>query len=315
MQNDLNLKPRIHSVPNPTFLPLREINPSGWIETFLKTQASGLTGHPSVHGYPFGQKFWGSPNDDTGPYAAWWPYEQTAYWLDGALKCGYLCGDETVYNMALEEIETAIDNAAPDGLIDPESMREKDRWPHAVFFRAVIAQYEITGDARYLNALIRHYISTPHPMGWDRDVTGVETLVYLYQQTNDSSFLEQAEDLYQRFNTKFQNHDCSLETMNSGKKITLHGVSFNEIAKLAAILYSATAKEEYRQAVINGYAKVDRDQLIADGMHSCSEDLRGRDPLDSHETCDITDHTWALGYLLQMTRDGKYADRIEKIIE
>jgi len=246
-------------MPNPNFLPLREIRPSGWIETFLKTQAAGLTGHPSIHGYPFGQKFWGSPNDDTGPYAAWWPY--------------------------------------------------------AVFLRAVIAQYEITGDARYLNALVQHYQSTPHPMDWDRDVTGVEALVYLYQQTNDSAFLERAKDLYNRFNTKFPKHDCSLETLNSGKKITLHGVSFNEIADLAAILYSATAKEEYRQAVINEYAKVDRDQLLADGMHSCSEDLRGRDPLDSHETCDITDHTWALTYLLQMTRDGKYADRIEKIIE
>jgi hypothetical protein len=66
--------------------------------------------------------------------------------------------------------------------------------------------------------------------------------------------------------------------------------------------------------VVNGYNKVDRDQLLADGLHSCTEDLRGRDPLDSHETCDITDHTWALGYLLQITRAAKYADRIEKII-
>jgi hypothetical protein len=193
-------------------------------------------------------------------------------------------------------------------------MREKDRWPHAVFFRAVIAQYEITGDESYLDALVRHYRSTPHPMGWERDVTGVEALVYLYQQTNDAFFLEQAEDLYRRFNEKFPTHDCSLETLSSSKKITVHGVTFNEIAKLAAILYSATGKEEYRQAVVNAYHKVDRDQLLADGLHSCTEDLRGRDPLDSHETCDITDHTWALGYLLQITRDVKYADRIEKII-
>ena len=33
-----------------------------------------------------------------------------------------------------------------------------------------------------------------------------------------------------------------------------------------------------------------------------------------HETCDITDHTWALAYLLQATGDAHYADRIEQVI-
>ena len=33
-----------------------------------------------------------------------------------------------------------------------------------------------------------------------------------------------------------------------------------------------------------------------------------------HETCDITDHTWALAYLLQATGDARYADRIEQVI-
>ena len=46
---------------HPNFLPLREVRSSGWIENFLKTQASRLTGYPSIHGYPFGQKFWELP--------------------------------------------------------------------------------------------------------------------------------------------------------------------------------------------------------------------------------------------------------------
>ena len=294
------------------FFPLRDMRPAGWIDTFLKTQAAGLTGYPSVHGYPYDQKFWSLPN--TISYDSWWPYEQTAYWLDGALKCGYLCGDDALYQLALEEIDAALENAAPDGLIGPEMMRAKDRWPHAAFFRAVLAQYEITGDSRYLNVLAKHYQSTPHPMGWDRDVSGVEILVYLYQKTDDPVFLHRAEDLYARFNEKFPEHDCSLQLLRSDKMVTEHGVTYNELAKLAANLFSVTGRLEYREAVLNGYAKVDRDQLLADGMHSCTEHLRGRDALDSHETCNITDHTWALGYLLQITRDVKYADRIEKII-
>jgi hypothetical protein len=102
--------------------------------------------------------------------------------------------------------------------------------------------------------------------------------------------------------------------LQSDKPATEHGVTFNEIAKLAAILYSATGKAEYLEAACNGYAKLERNQLLADGMHSCTEQLRGRDPLDSHETCDISDYSWALGYLLQATGEAQYADRIEQVI-
>src|SRR5690242_13779736 len=87
-------------------MPLREIRPSGWLQDFLDRQSKGLTGNVAVSGYPFGQKFWGTKEDDTkAAYAAWWPYEQTAYWIDGALKCGYLSGDSDLYHQALEEVD------------------------------------------------------------------------------------------------------------------------------------------------------------------------------------------------------------------
>ena len=269
----------------------------------------------AVSGYPYGYKFWGSKDDNTkGSYSAWWPFEQTAYWIDGALKCGYLAGDTALYQQALEEVDFAVEHADPDGFIGPDILREKDRWPHAVFFRAVLAQYEITGDRHYLEALIRHYRSTPHPMGWDRDVTGVEILLYLYQESGEADLLEMAEDLYRRFNERWPQHDASLQSLLSDKPQTEHGVTFNEEAKLAAMLYSATGKEEYLSAVMHGYEKLARNARLADGLHSCSEHICGRDARDMHETCDITDHTWALSYLLQATGGVRYADEIEQII-
>ena len=296
-------------------VPLRGIRPSGWLLDFLDRQAKGLTGNAAVSGYPYGYKFWGAKDDDTqGSYAAWWPYEQTAYWIDGALKCGYLCGDDALYQQALEEVDFAVDHADEDGFIGPDSLREKDRWPHAVFFRAVLAQYEITQDPHYIEAMIRHYRSMPHPMGWDRDVTGVEILLHLYQESGESDLLEMAEALYQRFNEQWPEHDCAVNTLLFEKKQTEHGVTFNEEAKLAAMLYSATGKTEYLQAAVHGYAKLDQKALLADGLHSCSEHIQGKDARDMHETCDITDHTWALAYLLQATGDARYADRIEQVI-
>jgi uncharacterized protein len=295
--------------------PLRGIRPAGWLQDFLERQSKGLTGHVAVSGYPYGYKFWGSKDDQTkGSYAAWWPFEQTAYWIDGALKCGYLAGDADLYHQALEEVDFAVEHADPDGFIGPDILRDKDRWPHAVFFRAVLAQYEISGDRRYLDALISHYRSTPHPMGWDRDVTGVEILLYLYQESGQADLLQLAESLYQQFNEKWPEHDASLKTLLSDKPQSEHGVTFNEEAKLAAMLYSATGKEEYLRAVVHGYEKLARNARLADGLHSCSEHINGKDARDMHETCDITDHTWALAYLLQATGDAHYADQIEQVI-
>lgn len=294
---------------------LREIKPTGWLHEYLTRQCNGLTGHIEASGYPFGQKYWGGKDRDAkGSYAPWWPYEQTGYWLDGALKCAYLAGDPSLYARAREEIDDALSLAGPDGFIGPDSLREQDRWPHAVFFRAVLAQYEITGDRRYVDALVRHYQSLPHPMESVRDVTGVEILVALFAETGNPLLLEQAESLFQQFNQKFPEHDTSIEGLTSDKVSTEHGVTFNEIAKLGAILYLADGRQDFLDAAQLGYAKLDRDQLLSDGLHSCSEHLRGRDPLDSHETCDITDHTWSLGYLLEATGNVKYADRIEEVM-
>jgi len=296
-------------------LNLREIRPAGWIREYLERQCDGLTGHVEVSGYPFGMKFWGSADSDQdGAHAAWWPFEQTGYWIDGALKAGYLAGREDVYRRALEEVDYAVDHAAPDGFIGPQSTRAKDRWAHAVFFRAVLAQYEISGDPRYLTALARHYRGTPHPMNWDRDVTGVEILTALFGHTGSPDLLDAAEDLYARFNRLLPEHDCSLQTLASDQKSSEHGVTFNEIGKLGALLYSATGKAGYLSAAVNGYAKLERDQMLSDGMHSCSEHLRGRAALDSHETCDISDYTWSLGALLMATGDARYADRIERVM-
>jgi hypothetical protein len=296
-------------------VPLRAVRAAGWLQDFLERQASGLTGNVAVSGYPYGYPFWGTQADNTkGSFAAWWPYEQTAYWIDGALKCGYLAGEAQLYRQALEPIDAALAQAAPDGFIGPGSLRAQNRWPHTVFFRAVLAQYEITGDARYRDALIRHYHALPHPMGWHRDVTAVEILLDLYADSGQAGLLALAESLYSQFNAQWPEHDCALNTLLSDRPPTEHGVTFNEEAKLAAMLYSATGREDYLRAAVHGYAKLDRQALLADGLHSCSEHIRGRTERDMHETCDLTDHTWALAALLQATGDARYADRIERVI-
>ena len=307
--------------PYSRYLPvtLSQIRPTGWIMEFMKRQCAGITGHPQASGYPFDRAFWGNPTqspDVPDASMVWWPYEQTAYRLDGALKAGFLAGDEAVYRMAMAEIDQAIDHTAPDSFIGPDMFRTRDRWPYTVFFRAVLSQYAISGDRRYLDALVRHYRSTPHPMNFGRDVCGAEILLALYGETGQNDLLEMAQDLYARFNRQSTglDYDFSLAGMRSDRPIATHGVTFNEIAKLGALFYAATGEKDSLDATLHAYAKLERDHLLADGLHSGAEGMSGHDPLESHESCNITDYTWSLGYLLQITGGAHFGDQIEQVI-
>ncbi|GAB3423588.1 glycoside hydrolase family 127 protein [Flindersiella endophytica] len=299
-------------------MPLSAVRPQGWLLEFLRRQCAGITGHPEASGYPLDHTFWDDPSrppDLADPAMAWWPYEQTAYWVDGALKAGYLAGDQAVHRMALEQIEGALATAAPDGFIGPEMFRGQHRWAYVVFFRAVLAQYAISGDRRLLDGLVAHYRSTPHPMNFGRDVSGVEILLALYAETGEADLLEQATNLYARFNQAPSHHDdVSLAGMRSDRPVAMHGVTFNELAKLGALMYAATGDRDFLSATLHAYAKVENDHLLADGLHSGAEAMSGNGPLESHETCTITDYTWSLGHLLQITGDARHADQLERVI-
>mgnify|MGYP001104458829 CR=1 FL=1 len=70
-------------------VPLSHVRPSGWILEFLKRQCTGITGNLQASGFPLDHTFWGSPNQSPevlDPDMFWWPYEQTAYRIDGALR-------------------------------------------------------------------------------------------------------------------------------------------------------------------------------------------------------------------------------------
>jgi DUF1680 family protein len=143
-------------------------------------------------------------------------------------------------------------------------------------------------------------------------VCNVEALLWTYEKTGKKWLLEMAEKAYVGYDRKQPDKDASMTMLLSNKRATEHGVTFCETSKLGAILYQYTGKKKYLEASVHGFKKVDRDQMLVDGVPSASELLRGKDWLDSTEMCDMIDYTWAIGYLFMATGNADYADKIER---
>jgi len=327
-------------------LDFSQIKAKGWVKRYLDTQAEGLTGEIGNVGAPFSNPTWevsdaeatglpqflGGMNSDND---AWVPFEQNGYWIDGAIRAGHLAQNEKLLTLGRSKIYPAIEHAQPNGFIGPAYLDGGLTWPHAVYFRALMAEYTATGNKKILDALEKHFARRPITDAYKhkdlriisvRQAAEIESVLWLYGQTGKEEYLQMSEDSYEVFNSIYcddsqadansEMRDVSLPGMLANRKVQRnHGVTYCEICKLAAVLHKYTGKEIYKTAAVNAFDKVYRDQMLIDGVFSSTEYLNGNeDSWAMHETCVVADMTWALGYLYMITGDKKYGDWIENAV-
>ena len=306
-------------------LGLSEIKPEGWLKQYLKNQKNGLTGQMENAGYPFNGSYWTNFVEQEY-YNSWGPYEQTGYWIDGALRCGYLLDDKELIEKAKRNLDYVIKHPDTDGFLGPRSLKNPNMmslWPHVVFFRALIAEYRTTSDRVILDKLLNHYKSREINVRSLREICNLEILLFLFEETDDPEILEIAKKKYAEFEELYYKnslvkeedlcyYDVTEEHLFSKKKSKMHGVSYNEIGKIPGILYMYTGDKELLKISKQFFRKIDMQHMLVNGVCSSSEMLNTTNSLDTCETCDTADYTWSLGYLLMATGDAKYADKIEK---
>lgn len=324
----------------------KEIKARGWIAEFLQTQADGLTGEMGNIGEPFCLETWEAPEKERNAEEvflgginslddSWVPFEQNGYWIDGAIRAGRLIDNQKLIDLATKKMYPSVVHALKAGYFGPSYLKDGLRWPFAVYFRALIAEYTASGNKDILEALKKHFLRAPMTESYKRkdlriisvrNCADIETALWLYGQTGDERFLKMSENSYAVFNEIFSDDSCADENsemldvtvkgMLKNRKVQRnHGVTYCEVCKLAAILYYYTGKELYKTAAIRAFDKLYRDQMLIDGVCSSTEYLNGNgDSHAMHETCDISDMTWALGYLYMITGDAKYGDWVENAI-
>jgi hypothetical protein len=325
-------------------LPPGAIKAEGWMKVHMEGQARLSSALPEI-AYPFfSGSFWEGEENS----AAWYTWEQRAYWIDGATRLALLLGDEKLLAKARASLDYTLNHPSKNGYLGPKFLEfgvdngGGNRWPNNVLNRGymALADAQPTPDnvdpTQIVAALQKHYLSD-NPLTYlngGRNITNLEVILWCYERSGDKKLLDlaqntwdqyvkDAEDEYQAAEKapvsgapgrrRFSMHtDLAPSRVFANTPVQSHGVSYAEISKLPAILYLYTGKEDYRKFAVAAQKRVFDHHMLIDGIPSSSEGYAGTTALDEHETCDITDHAWAWTYILQATGNGQYGDAVER---
>jgi uncharacterized protein len=312
-------------------LPPGAIEPEGWLRGWLQKQADQLGSNLPEVSWPFTADYWkGEETVDgvTGPVTdAWWPWEQKAYWLDGTTRLAIVLKDEKLMALVRQSLDFTLSHQRDDGYLGPENFRNPQgdfhRWPQNVLFRGMAALADarsIPGPQETANvaeALRRHFLGDTADYGSPtRNVTNIEGMIWCYGRTGDEHLLQKAEEAwlqYQKAVASDDGHgDLGALRVFAATPIDAHGCTYAETMKLPAILYMATGKREYLDFAQAAERRIFDHHMLVDGIPSTTEWYRTVTSLDSHETCDISDHMWSWGYMLMATGNTVWADRVER---
>lgn len=291
---------------------IKYVKAEGWLNAFLERQRTGLTGHPEALSYPFNSCLWAGEilrnNEKYG--SDWWRYEQTAYFTDGLLSLGYLLRDRTMIEKAVDGIRYTFAHASTTGVLGDKAI--KSMWPMCVYFRVLKTYYDYTQYPEIEAALERHYLNfSIHDLENERNIVSIEGMLWCYQHSGNSELLRRAEIAYNRGNFG----DLTPMSIENGKSLSMHGVTCMEELKLPMLLYACTGEHYYLDLARRAEEKLVRDNMLPDGVPVSAEYLIGnKNVINSHETCDIIDYTWTLGYFLATTGEAVWADKIERAV-
>ncbi len=298
------------------------IRSEGWLRGYMEKQASQLGSQLPQVSWPFTAAYWAGEESAE----SWWPWEQKAYWIDGATRLAVVLQDEHLMAQVRASIDYTLSHSAADGYLGPKNFEDPKgdfhRWPQNVLFRGLAALGDanpVPGGADSVDsadAMRKHYLGDKASYGTPiRNVTNIEAMLWCHRRTGDPGLLKLAENAWKEYMTVAADPDhgdlLALRVFAT-TPINSHGCTYAETMKLPAILYLNTGKNDYLKFAQAAERRIFDHHMLIDGIPSTSEWYRTRTSLDSHETCDISDHTWSWGYMLMATGDSIWADRIER---
>ncbi|MHB1035724.1 MAG: beta-L-arabinofuranosidase domain-containing protein [Pirellulales bacterium] len=302
-------------------LPPGAVEPAGWLRDWAVAAREGITGHLDEDHAVFRDAWKGTqvaaPNaerDGTG-----WPLEQCAYWLDGALRLGFVLHDDALIQKIRTRLDPIVDgvNKADFGTtfiywkpgFKPEGFNS---WAHSQMGRALVALYQGTGERRVLDALTKVYADYPAKMGGVgfHGVSGlcnVDAMLETYAASGDRRIL-----------------DCVLEAVaqpeaakdfqawREGRLAPGHMVILYENVRLPALAYPWSSNRRQLEATLGALKWVDDRDMLPYGVAAGEEYASGIGAFRKTETCDVTAMLLTTSWMYRILGNGDWGDRMER---
>lgn len=316
-------------------LPLGAIRPEGWLRQQLMIMKNGATGHLDEY-YPKVK----NDNGWLGGKGDGW--EETPYWLDGALPLAYLLDDKTLQDKVLTYVNWSLEHQRPNGFFGPLTPKElagkpmetcadgADWWPRMVMLKVLQQYYSATGDARVLPFMTRYFryqyesLKTCPLNKWtewaeSRGGENIMSVYWLYDRTGDTFLLDLADVLYRQTTNWTEllggrNWAIGAAANQTGQKwMDRHAVNVGMGLKTPAEYYRGKKDPRYITAVKTGFTDLMTLHGLPHGMFSGDEDLHGNEPTQGVELCAIVETMFSLEEIIGITGELGYMDALERI--
>jgi DUF1680 family protein len=321
-----------------TEVPASAIKPRGWLRDQLETMRDGTTGHlDEVYAKLKNDNGWLGGKGDG--------WEETPYWLDGAVPLAYLLDDATLKAKVLKYINWTIDHQRPSGYFGPITKVERDSgaviglancakgedwWPKMVMLKAMQQYYMATDDQRVIKFMTAYFhyelkalkicpINKWSDWAESRGSENIMVAQWLYQKTSDKALLQLASLLDKQcyaWSKWFAGRDWVINAaanQNDADWMHRHGVNVAMALKAPALNYQRTNNPTYIAALKTGFNDIMTLHGLPMGTFSADEDLHGNLPTQGTELCAVVETMFSMEQDIAITGDTRYMDALERI--
>jgi len=321
-----------------TALPLDAIKPKGWLLTQLQTMRDGATGHlDEVHDKIRVDNGWLGFSGDG--------WEETPYWLDGAVPLAYLLDDARLKAKVMRYINWTLNNQRPSGYFGPITKQEREKgieitpdncaagedwWPKMIMLKVLKQHYEATNDPRVIPFMRKFFAYQAAALGncplgkwteWaaSRGTDNAMLALWLYSKTKDKKLLDLASKIESQaypWSEWLGNRDWVMwAAANQTDELWMrrHAVNIGMALKAPAVNYMRTSDPKYLTSLKTGWNDLMNLHGLPMGIFSGDEDLHGNAPTQGVELCAIVESMFSLETIIAVTGDIQYMDALERM--